>query len=57
MIFAVVCVVAFFVLLFAVPICLAMRHKGSSLSGPQDREIDYDNPYRGTAFWTNKHLR
>jgi hypothetical protein len=31
---------------------------GTSITGPKDREIDYDNPYgAGTYFWTNRRSR
>jgi hypothetical protein len=31
---------------------------GKSITGPQDREMDYDNPYgRGAYFWTSRGRR
>ncbi|MEP6853012.1 MAG: hypothetical protein ABJA87_10200 [bacterium] len=58
MFLATVSVVVFFALFFVLPLYLVLR-KGSrgEVTGPQDGDIDYEDPYRGASFWTNRRRR
>lgn len=55
MLVGILIVVGFVLLAFVLPMWLTTRKgRGKSFTGPLPREIDYDNPYPGAAFWKSK---
>ncbi len=53
MLVTVLFIIGFLLLAFVLPMWLVTR-RGKSFTGPQTRDVDYDNPYPGAAMWTTK---
>jgi hypothetical protein len=58
MVWATLFFLGFCVVVFGGVVLLARGRSGTSITGPQDREIDYDNPYGlGGYLWTTSRVR
>lgn len=58
MVWAALFFLGFCVVVFGGVVRLARGRSGTTITGPQDREIDYENPYGlGGYLWTSSRLR
>jgi hypothetical protein len=55
MVWAALFFIGFCIVVFGGVLLVSRGRSGTSITGPKNRESDYENPYgRGAYFWTNQ---